>query len=168
VNLKLPMSTQFLSREDYPELYAAIAKAYGPLPGKDFELPPIMTTNNRAKSVSQDEAIDFLNLCKTAYTKAINESDQADIINQCRIEIRYWEDYLHANWPEERAKREPFGGKSEPMSKVQLIEAMDHVYERLRKIPEIVEEKPVASLVEIYGSLKTLCAVVDELIRKLP
>jgi hypothetical protein len=152
------MTTQFLSREHYPELYAALDKAYGPL----------MTDTKRAKSVSQDEAIDFLNLCKAAYTAAIKESDQAAIINQCRNEIRYWEDYLHANWPEERAKREPFGGKTEPMSKVQLTEAMDHVYERLRKIPEIVEEKPVASLVEIYGSLKTLCAVVDEMIQKLP
>lgn len=190
------MSSQFLSREQYPELYAAIAKAYGPLPGKDFQLPPPMKhavpdypdhpdlgshgedipyMTNREKHVTENEAIDFLNLCKSAYQTAIKESDRPELVSQYRFEIRYWEDYLHANWPEERAKREPFGGKTEPMTKQELIEAMDLVYQRMAKIPELAE--PMMALdamspqsrvtAEIWGVLKTLGAVVDELIRKL-
>lgn len=152
------MSTQFLSREDYPELYAAIAKAY-----------PMPTPTNRLRNVTEDEAIDFLNLCKAAYNTAIKESDRAELVSQYRFEMRYWEDYLHANWPEERAKREPFGGKTEPMTKEQMVGAMDYVYDRLRRIPEIEDSSRATDqvVIEIYGSLKTLAAVVDELIRKL-
>jgi hypothetical protein len=172
------MTAQFLSREQYPELYAAIAKAYGPLPGKDFHLPPMtdQPTTNRQKSITEDDAIDYLNLCKNAYTKAINESQGPLLISQYRYEIRYWEDYLHVNWPEERAKRELFGGRSEPMTKEQLTAAMDQVYERMAKIPELAE--PMMALdamspqsrvtAEIWGVLKTLAAIQDEVIVKLP
>lgn len=124
------------------------------------------------KQVTEREAIEFLDQVKMAYRKAINESEVPELISQLRVEIRYWEDYIAANWPEERAKREPFGGKTEPMIKQELVEAMDYVYERLKKVQEVSatnlgftpESKVVA---EIYGSLKTLAAVVDEVIRKL-
>lgn len=125
--------------------------------------------SNREKHVTENEAIDFLNLCKAAYTTAIKESESPDLINQYRHEIRYWEDYLHGNWPSERAKREPFGGKTEPMTKEQLQEAMDYVYDRLKKASESKLEGFSAEsqiVAEIYGSLKTLAAVVDEVIRK--
>lgn len=138
----------------------------------EFHGEDIPYMSNREKHVTENEAIDFLNLCKSAYTTAIKESESPDLINQYRHEIRYWEDYLNANWPAERAKREPFGGKKEPMTKTELIEAMDYVYERLKKVHEIETarlgispESPVVA--EIYGSLKSLAAVVDEMVRKL-
>lgn len=147
-----------LSREEYPELYAAIAKAYGPLP---------MT--NRLKNITEDEAIDYLNICKTAYVKAVNEADSPSLASQYRNEMRYWEDFIAANWPSERVKREPFGGKTEPMTKEQMIGAMDYLYDRLKKVRVDVDTKEVREVVgELYGSLKTLAGVVDELIRAMP
>lgn len=182
-----------LSREEYPELYAAIAKAYGPLPGKDepmkhivpddpehpqanlvsdFHGEDIPYMSPKIKNITEQEAIEFLDQTKMAYRKAINESEAPELISQLRLEIRYWEDYLNVNWPLERAKREPFGGKTEPMTKQQLVEAMDYVYERLKQVHEVSatnlgftpESRVVA---EIYGSLKSLAAVVDEIVRKL-
>jgi hypothetical protein len=131
---------------------------------------------NERKNVTEQEAIEFLDLCKMAYRKAINEEAGPCLIVQLRVETRYWEDYLHANWPSERAKRELFGGTTEPMTKEQLTAAMDQVYERMKKIPELAE--PMVALdamspnvqvtAEIWGALKTLTAVVDELIKKSP
>jgi hypothetical protein len=130
---------------------------------------------NERKDVTKQEAIEFLDHCKMAYRKAINEVRGPELIVRLRYEIRYWEDYLHVNWPEERAKRELFGGTSEPMTKEQLTAAMEQVYDRMKKIPELAE--PMMALdamspqsrvtAEIWGALKTLAAVVDELIRKL-
>lgn len=183
---------EILSREEYPELYAAIAKAFGPLPGKDFQLPMMHAVPDDPNhpelgmhaeemlsmdepdrnSVTKTEAQEFLDQCKMAYRKAVTEATNTNAINQFRFEIRYWEDYLHANWAEERAKRDPqtLGGGIHPLSKQDLTEIMDHVYERLKKVHEIEgfglssESRVIA---EIYGTLKTLAGVMDELIRTL-
>ena len=131
---------------------------------------------NREKQVSENEAIDFLNLVKNAYTTAVKESDSSELISGLRNEIRYWEDYLHTNWPEERAKREPWGGSPDPMTKQELLFAMEQVYGRMEAIIQRYQDArdivPDLNRFEViqgmmFSALKTVCAVLEETIRNL-
>lgn len=144
---------------DHPEL------------GMHAEDIPYMPDESK-KHVTEQEAIEFLDQCKMAYRKAVTEAQSQSLTN-FRYEIRYWEEYLSVNFPEERRKREPpaFGGKTEPMSREELTVAMDIVYERLKRVHDIqgfglsAESRVIA---EVYGTLKTVSAILDEVIRKLP